>query len=54
MHFSRYEWNQMHISNEEYLKEIKLYWGSKIANKRNHSKHLHKGDRQSKDPKQEF
>jgi len=21
----------MHISNDEYLKEVKLYWGSKIA-----------------------
>ena len=48
MHFSRYGWNQMYISNDEYLEEIKLYWGSKDCKGWNHSKHLHKGEKQSR------
>jgi hypothetical protein len=27
------EWEHMHIYKFKYLWEIKLYWGSKIANK---------------------
>ena len=48
VHFSLFEWNQMHISNDEYLKEVKLYWGSKIAQRQYGEESFNKLSKQSK------
>jgi hypothetical protein len=49
----KYNWKHMHISKYENSEEIKLYWGSKIANKiRSHGEETsNKLRKQSNDPK---
>ena len=54
MHFSWYEWNQMHISNNEYMEGIKLYWGFKKCKRKDINKKkipIATRKMQSKDPK---